>query len=274
MTPAIGVSRTPCRGCNAGWAAICRCRSGEELHRTQRPPSLETAIEDCVRAIACSDPSRWPRQLRQLQFHCGKPPPAADPSTRISTGVGKWRAEAPGHPGRYKSAVGRVGRDLEPKSPLDRQRCFPLHGLPPHRQLTAVRRFVARVHWVEIYATGIQYRSEGPFESANRKFGATRAPGRCGAKSTATKSLLKHTVVSLSSKCSASGVGPTVPRYRAHILDLRPPIIPRGRRTDPDRLAPCNRELAAKDDDASKVCYFDTFCCLTYPNFSESFACD
>jgi hypothetical protein len=26
---------------------------------------------------------RKPAQLRQLQFHCGKPPPAAEPSTRI-----------------------------------------------------------------------------------------------------------------------------------------------------------------------------------------------
>jgi len=28
-------------------------------------------------------PLRSPAQLRQLQFHCGNPPPAADPSTRI-----------------------------------------------------------------------------------------------------------------------------------------------------------------------------------------------
>ncbi|MEJ1965922.1 MAG: hypothetical protein WDO56_31985 [Gammaproteobacteria bacterium] len=28
-------------------------------------------------------PLRTPEQFGQLQFHCGKPPPAADPSTRI-----------------------------------------------------------------------------------------------------------------------------------------------------------------------------------------------
>ena len=38
-----------------------------------------TAIDDCVRAVARMRPLRRPSQLTQLQFHCGKPPPAAEP---------------------------------------------------------------------------------------------------------------------------------------------------------------------------------------------------
>jgi len=43
------------------------------------------SIEDWVLAAARTVPRRRPEQLRQLQFHWGKPPPAADPSTRIFT---------------------------------------------------------------------------------------------------------------------------------------------------------------------------------------------
>jgi hypothetical protein len=42
-----------------------------------------TAMDDCVLPRARRVPPRNPAQLRQLQFHCGKPPPAAEPSTRI-----------------------------------------------------------------------------------------------------------------------------------------------------------------------------------------------
>ena len=40
-----------------------------------------------------------PAQFRQLQFHCGNPPPAADPSTRIfkgSAGAARLRGLTPG----------------------------------------------------------------------------------------------------------------------------------------------------------------------------------
>ena len=45
----------------------------------------DAGIEDCVRARARTVPLRTPVQLRQLQFHWGNPPPAAEPSTRIFT---------------------------------------------------------------------------------------------------------------------------------------------------------------------------------------------
>src|SRR3546814_17814239 len=55
--------------------------SGEALHSTQFTPSSEIAMDDWVRAWARRLPLRKPAQLAQLQFHWGKPPPAAD--TRI-----------------------------------------------------------------------------------------------------------------------------------------------------------------------------------------------
>ena len=75
--------------------------SGDALtsaHAVEMPPV--TAIEDCVRARVCREPLRTPAQLRQLQFHCGKPPPAAEPSTRIFTwarpsALANGKAESP-----------------------------------------------------------------------------------------------------------------------------------------------------------------------------------
>jgi len=43
-------------------------------------PLALTVIEDCVRARAVISPRRKPAQFTQLQFHCGKPPPAPEPS--------------------------------------------------------------------------------------------------------------------------------------------------------------------------------------------------
>jgi hypothetical protein len=60
--------------------------SGEALTSAHPAASVPaTAIEDWVLGAARTVPLRTPEQLRQLQFHCGKPPPAADPSTRILT---------------------------------------------------------------------------------------------------------------------------------------------------------------------------------------------
>ena len=41
-------------------------------------------MEDCVLGVAKMLPERTPEQLRQLQFHWGNPPPAADPSILTS----------------------------------------------------------------------------------------------------------------------------------------------------------------------------------------------
>ena len=57
--------------------------SGDALKSTQSTPLPLTVIDDWVRARPLRVPSRSRRQLRQLQFHWGNPPPAADPSTCI-----------------------------------------------------------------------------------------------------------------------------------------------------------------------------------------------
>ena len=55
------------------------------MNRIQSSSLPLTAIDDWVRGLAVTLPSRTPRQLSQLQFHWGKPPPAAEPRMRIRT---------------------------------------------------------------------------------------------------------------------------------------------------------------------------------------------
>src|SRR5688500_1047660 len=116
-------------------------------HAVGSPP--DTAIEDCVRFSARTEPLRTPAQLRQLQFHCGKPPPAAEPSTRIFISLHLIR------PGRSPpgftvqsgpddktcpactehapatSAVGDIHRDFHAEPEIDRFGSFPFHGQSP-----------------------------------------------------------------------------------------------------------------------------------------------
>src|SRR5436190_12169964 len=79
--PPIGVSRRR-RGCRAENASICARTSGEALSRNHCWPSALTAAEAWVRGRSDACPARTPVQLAQPQFHCGEPPPAAEPSTR------------------------------------------------------------------------------------------------------------------------------------------------------------------------------------------------
>lgn len=85
-TAAMPLSRTARAGCNSGLARICASTSGEALTSSQSWPLALTAIDDWVRACACSVPRLNPSQLGQLQFHCGNPPPAAEPRTRNCMG--------------------------------------------------------------------------------------------------------------------------------------------------------------------------------------------
>jgi hypothetical protein len=88
---AIAVSRSERFGCRSGVRCNWVRMSGEALTNTEAGPLLPvTAIEDWVRAEPWKVPARIPEQLRQLQFHCGNPPPAADPSTWIFT----WKTSA------------------------------------------------------------------------------------------------------------------------------------------------------------------------------------
>src|SRR5262245_5358430 len=82
--PAIGESRGA-RGCSPAKPSICARISGEALSRNHAWPSALTATLSWVRGLAAIAPSRAPRQFGQPQFHCGKPPPAADPNTLTRT---------------------------------------------------------------------------------------------------------------------------------------------------------------------------------------------
>ena len=54
------------------------------IAQDQSTPLSLMAMDDWVRALALSVPARRPAQLAQLQFHCGKPPPAAEPRIRMN----------------------------------------------------------------------------------------------------------------------------------------------------------------------------------------------
>ncbi|MNM65068.1 hypothetical protein D3C81_764910 [compost metagenome] len=79
--------------------------SGEALHSTQCTPSSDRAMDDWVRGVARRVPSRKPLQLTQLQFHCGNPPPAAEPRTwmymaTLSAETVAKKRKRPGRPRR------------------------------------------------------------------------------------------------------------------------------------------------------------------------------
>jgi hypothetical protein len=55
--------------------------SGEAFKMNHDLPSLETATEAWVRGFVAGSPPRARRQAGAFEFHCGKPPPAAEPRT-------------------------------------------------------------------------------------------------------------------------------------------------------------------------------------------------
>lgn len=125
--------------------------SGETLTSAQpgtspgpsvRPGAPWTAIEDCVRGFARLEPERTPAQFRQLQFHCGNPPPAAAPSTLIfiypaCRGGDNYRRrplardDAIRSQNDVRSAIADVHRDFHAEPHVNRCRGFPLHDLSP-----------------------------------------------------------------------------------------------------------------------------------------------
>src|SRR6516165_1487272 len=121
--PAMVLSLMVWLPCSIGFARSCTRISGETLTSVQRVGSLpQTAMEDWVRGTARSVPLRTPEQLRQLQFHWGKPPPAADPSTRTLTAPSARRNQGAGTP---FSASGDVEGNLHAVTELNRLRYFP-----------------------------------------------------------------------------------------------------------------------------------------------------
>src|ERR1700722_11779134 len=68
-------------GCNCGAARNWAGKSGLAFSSTQFLPSALTAREAWERGRTAGSPAPARTQQAQRQFHCGKPPPAAAPST-------------------------------------------------------------------------------------------------------------------------------------------------------------------------------------------------
>ena len=96
-----------------------------------------------ARARAAARRAGASRQLAQPQFHCGKPPPAAEPRTRIFTtaalvcgrtsasvtiGFARPRSAATGSRGSRSREVALIATDFRAHVDLDEGRGFPLHG--------------------------------------------------------------------------------------------------------------------------------------------------
>jgi hypothetical protein len=93
------------------------------------------AMDDCVLAVYPGVSARTAWQFRQLQFHWGKPPPAAEPKTLIfmvtlfrgeknpdnPKGVRGWQA--------VESTVGDVHGDFETETHVNKRWCSPLHEI-------------------------------------------------------------------------------------------------------------------------------------------------
>ena len=88
----MGESRPAFRGWRAGVVSICKRKSGEVFNKNQVRSSLLIATWAWLRLLPEKVPARNDLQLRQLQFHCGKPPPAAEPRTLIRILAGDYSA--------------------------------------------------------------------------------------------------------------------------------------------------------------------------------------
>ena len=77
----MGLPRGSMRGCKHGVAKSWARRSGVALRRIQSSPLPDTARLACVRALTRVSPAQASRHTGHRQFHCGKAPPPAEPST-------------------------------------------------------------------------------------------------------------------------------------------------------------------------------------------------
>src|SRR6266851_4795855 len=127
-TPAIGDERNPSRGCRCGAASICNRRSGAAFRTNQSLLLADTASEACVRACAALSPCRARLQPGAFEFHCGKPPPAAEPRTTARTiGLPRRIRRRRRVESLFDLGAG-VRVDLQPDGDLDDDGCLPLHG--------------------------------------------------------------------------------------------------------------------------------------------------
>ena len=110
----------PPPGWSAGERRICSGRSGDALIRSQSSPLAETARLAWVRDFTRRSPDHANWHAGHRQFHCGKPPPAAEPST-----IARRRLISQG-----MSDLGRqIAVDFEAEADFYERRCGPSHGL-------------------------------------------------------------------------------------------------------------------------------------------------
>src|SRR5262245_50234338 len=104
--------------------------SGEQLNSVQELPSRLTAMLDWVRLTTRLSPDQKSSHMAQRQFHCGKPPPAADPSTTTFMIAASFRPQM----AAYQSNLD-LGRDivvdLEADADFANNRLWPAHKKPP-----------------------------------------------------------------------------------------------------------------------------------------------
>ena len=127
-TADIGDERSPATGCSARVALICGRRSGEALRTSQSRTLAVTASEACDREIAA--PPCAPGHSDALQFHCGKPPPAADRAQPYQHGLPR-RLRRAQKAKRLLDLSASVRVDLQPHRDLDDDGCLPLHCCIP-----------------------------------------------------------------------------------------------------------------------------------------------
>lgn len=127
-TLVIGESRLGERGQRWGFWEICWRRSGEAPMRSQFSPSPVTATLAWVAGRTRGSPVRARLHWRHPQFHCGKPPPAADPSTR-ATGLGCQFCLV--NRTACSDAGGEVPVDFHAEADFTECRAGPCHGSSP-----------------------------------------------------------------------------------------------------------------------------------------------
>src|SRR3546814_1041791 len=117
--------------------------SSDLFSRIQFSPSADTATEDWLEGRARESPRRARREASLLLFHCGKPPPAAAPSTRTCStapSTGSSKGPLPGKatgmgkfPPRRGLGRGRKEKGRAPRRSLSGGRPGPYRDPPRGR---------------------------------------------------------------------------------------------------------------------------------------------
>lgn len=83
-TPWIGAVESPGPGHNGAHSRSAASRSGPALPKNHSPAPSPTAMVEEYRRLTGGEPDRAAVHTGHPQFHCGTPPPAAEPRMRTS----------------------------------------------------------------------------------------------------------------------------------------------------------------------------------------------